>query len=175
MRTVASFAVLLTACVFLSFSVIQPDAALPAKAKRQTMPPPVVFTENEIIPFDLTVFIPCAAGGTGEEVELSGNLHVLFHVTINGNNAVVKTHAQPQGISGIGLTTGRSYQATGVTQDVSKTSASNGQFAFSFVNNFKIIGQGPRNNYLLHETFHVTFNAKGVLTTEVEKFSVECR
>ena len=43
------------------------------------------------------------------------------------------------------------------------------------MNNFRIIGQGPGNNFLVHETFHVTINANGVVTATVDNFSVECK
>jgi hypothetical protein len=39
------------------------------------------FTESFTVPFDTLVFIPCAGGGAGEVVSLSGSLHIpiLFH------------------------------------------------------------------------------------------------
>jgi len=72
---------------------------------------------------------------------------VVTKVTINGNRLHVKVHFQPQGISGIGQTTGDKYQATGVTQDEFGGSFANGQFEETSVNNFRIIGQGNGNNY----------------------------
>src|SRR5213082_3095488 len=95
---------------------------------------------NDRSEIDLTVFVPCAAGGAGELVDLSGPLHTLITFTINGNNVSGKTHFQPQGISGTGETTGDKYQATGVTQESFKGSFQNGQFGDTFVNNFRIIG-----------------------------------
>ena len=43
----------------------------------------------------------------------------------------------------------------------------------TYINNFRIIGQDPDNNYLVHETFHVTVNANGELTAFVDNFSIE--
>jgi hypothetical protein len=43
------------------------------------------------------------------------------------------------------------------------------------VNNFRIIGQGPGNNYLVHETEHIIFNANGTLTVFHDNFSAACR
>ena len=133
----------------------------------------ITFTDNVQIPFDLIVFVPCAAGGAGEDVALSGTLHVLFHTTIDNSGGFhTKFHFQPQGISGMGLTTGDKYQATGETQGTD-----NGKVGFesTFVNNFKIIGQGPGNNFLVHENFHITVNANGEVTASVDNFSVECK
>ena len=44
----------------------------------------VVFNASNDI--SLSVFVPCAAGGAGEIVDLSGPLHTLISFTINGNN-----------------------------------------------------------------------------------------
>ena len=131
---------------------------------------------NDVSDINLTVFVPCAAGGAGELVDLSGPLHTLITFTINGNNVSGTAHFQPQGIAGIGETTGDKYQATGVTKNPSfKGSFQNGQFTQTYVNNFRILGEGPGNNYLVHETLHVTFNANGTVTVIHDNFSVDCK
>lgn len=130
---------------------------------------------NDTTEISLSVFIPCAAGGAGETVDLSGPLHTLVSSTINGNNVSGYFHFQPQGISGIGDSTGSKYHATGVTSESFNNSLQNGQANLTFVNNFRIIGQGPNNNYLVHETMHVTINADGTATVFHDNFSVECK
>jgi hypothetical protein len=62
-----------------------------------------------------------------------------------------------------------------VTQDHFKGSLTNGQFNQTFVNNFRIIGQGPGNNFVLHENFHLTINANGEVTTVHDNFSADCK
>jgi len=96
-------------------------------------------------------------------------------ITINGNNVSGYFHFQPQGISGTGEMTGEKYQATGVTQESFKNSFQNGQANSTYVNNFRIIGQGPGNNFLVHETLHFTINAKGAVTVFHDNFSVACK
>jgi hypothetical protein len=141
-------------------------AAQTQSASAQAAP----FTINLQFPITISVFVPCALGGAGEVVDLSGMLHELFHVVSTpGGRLQLKLHDQPQGISGTGETSGEKYQATGVTQQLSNTNT------FTFVNNFRIIGQGPDNNFLVHELFHVTVNANGEITAFVDGTSVECR
>jgi len=108
-------------------------------------------------------------------VLISGTLHIQQHITINDNRANIKSHFQPQGAGGVGLTTGDTYNATGVTQEQDSLPLTNGATEFTFINNFKIIGQGPDNNLLIHQTVHVTVNANGDVTTTVDNLSVECR
>ena len=124
---------------------------------------------------NLNVLVPCANDGAGEVVALSGSIHTLITSTINDNRVSGKVHNQPQGISGTGQTTGDKYQGTGVTQSHFTESLVNGQANETFVNNFRIVGQGPGNNFLLHIVAHITFNANGDVTVDHEVTGVECR
>src|SRR5262249_16500737 len=128
-------------------------------------------TSNDIT---LSVFIPCAAGGAGEIVDLSGPLHTLLTFTINNNNASGVIHFQPKGISGTGETTGLKYQATGVTSTSFEFSFQNGHVIQTFINRFDIIGQGRGNNFRIQETAHITLNADGTVTVFFDNFIVEC-
>jgi hypothetical protein len=155
---------LLLAVTLVSIAAL---TALPAAAQA------ITFRDNVRVPFETIVFVPCAAGGAGEEVFLSGSIHLLFVTTIDaGGGFHSKFHFQPQGVSGFGLITGDKYQGTGVTQG-----HFNGKVGVqdTFVNNFRIIGQGPGNNFMIHETFHVTINANGEVTAFVDNFRVTCR
>lgn len=173
MKKLVFFAILLLATALLSFTGKNFITQVPSQANKVMKPSGV--DVNTSVPTNLLVFVPCADDGAGELVFLEGNLHILTSLTINGNNFSAKSHFQPQGISGTGQTTGDKYQATGVTQDEFKGSFQNGQFEETFVNNFRIIGQGPGNNYVVHETYHLTINANGTITASVDNFSVDCK
>ena len=128
---------------------------------------------NDIDFTGFTVTVPCADGGAGEDVVFEGNLHILIAVTLDGKGGFhIKQHFQPQGLQGVGLSTGDKYQATGVTQI-----HFNGQVGqtITFINNFRMIGQGPGNNFLVHENYHLTVNANGVVSVEHDNMSVECK
>jgi hypothetical protein len=135
----------------------------------------VTSTTNLQIPTTLVVSVSCANGGAGELIQVEGDLHVIFHTTISSSgNFHSKSHFQPMGISGYGLTTGDSYQATGVTQD---EFSSNAPFPIeeTFINNFRMIGQGPGNNFSVHETLHITYNANGDITAFQDNLNVDCK
>ena len=141
-------------------------SAVPANAAVQV---------NDTTEISLTVFVPCALGDLGEVVDLAGPLHTLVTYTINGNNISGKFHFQPQGITGTGETSGDKYHATGEIQETFTSKLQNGHATLTFVNNFKIIGQGPGNNYLVHEDHHFTVNADGTMTVSHDNFSVDCK
>jgi hypothetical protein len=132
-------------------------------------------TINDRTDVDFTVYIPCAAGGLGEVVALAGPLHTMLSYTINSNNVGGLFHFQPQGISGLGESSGNTYQAMGVTKESFKVSLQNEQAAVTFVNNFRLVGQGTGNSFLVHESLHFTFNANGSVTVIHDNFMVECR
>ena len=133
------------------------------------------FNTNEKIALNLSVFIPCANGGAGEDVVLTGDLHVLTTFVINNNIVKGTYHYQPMGISGVGSITGDKYQATGETRVDLKGSFFNGQYQESYTNNFRIIGQGADNNYIIQEVYHITINANGAVTTLVDNFTADCK
>jgi hypothetical protein len=133
----------------------------------------VTTNDTQTIPF--AEFIPCANGGAGEVVSGTIRLHTLITSTVNGSKVSGKTHFQPQGGSLVGETTGDAYRPTGVTQDTFNGSLQNGVYTQTFVNNFRIIGQGPGNNFLVHESFHLTINANGVTTVTHDNVSEDCK
>ncbi len=134
---------------------------------------PVVTSEK--VPLELYVNVSCASGGTGEDVYLTGELHIVSAVVFNGTGGLtLQSHYQPMGVSGVG-STGTQYRATGITRDTLTVAAASLPFTATYVNNFRIIGAGPDNNYLVHETFHATVNANGTVTTSVDNFSMECK
>ena len=150
--------------VMLMVALLGPASALAAADS---------FTVSQKFPIDILVFIPCANGGAGEDVELTGYLHDLFHVTFTPSGGFrLSVVDNPQGISGTGFTTGAKYQGTGITRDNFGGRVGSEE---TFVNNFRIIGQGPGNNFLVHENLHITVNANGTLTVFRDNFSVECK
>jgi hypothetical protein len=149
-----------TVVILLSFAVI-PQAQAEVQA-------------NESVPLSSTVFVPCANDGIGELVDLSGNLHILVTATINKNHVSGTTHYQPQGVVGEGMDTGNKYQGVGVTQDHFSGALQGGSYTYTFTNSFMIIGQGPGNNFTIHETFHITINANGEITVEADNLRTAC-
>ena len=155
--------------LFLTFTLVLMTVltVAPASARATTI------TDNVQISIDIVAFVPCVAGGDGEYVFFSGTLHGVSVTTIDDTGVFhTQLHFQPQGISGDGLTTGANYQWTGATQ-----ASFNGQVGYenTFINNYRVIGEGPNNNLLIHQTFHATAQPDGEVTIVVDDYSVECK
>lgn len=128
---------------------------------------------NVVVPLDLSTFIPCANGGSGEVVTLTGTLHVLYNVTTDNQGGVhVKSHFQPQQVSGVGSITGDRYQGTGATQEMYTTRVGS---THTYVNVFRVIGQGPGNDYRVFELTHTTVHPDGRVSANVDQSRVDCR
>ena len=134
-----------------------------------------VFTSSDKFQVSILTFVPCANNGNGENVLLEGTLHETYHLTMNGDKFHLKIIDNPQGITGTGEVTGEKYQATGETQEEFNENFTNGHFTDSYVNNFKIIGGGTGNNYLVHENYHMTVNANGTVTTTLDHLTIDCK
>ena len=65
----------------------------------------------------------------------------------------------------------RHQNANGVTQE---HTAIGPALNDTFINNFRIVGQGPDNNLEVHENIHITINANGEVTSTVDNESIEC-
>ena len=138
------------------------------------MPANAAVTANFTTQIDITMPVLCP-DGFAENVHLTGSLHVLMSSTSNGNNVSGRYQFQPKGVTGIGETTGYEYQGTGVTEQTFTTSLQNGQANLTFVNNFRLISHGPGENYLVHETMHITINADGTVTVNFDNLSIDCK
>lgn len=127
-------------------------------------------------PFNSSLLISCANGGQGETVALSGEVEIVSHSSTDANGGVhLSMHVRPSSVTGVGATSGLTYRGTGGGL-VSQFDAADGFPAvYTMINNFRIIGQGPGNNVLMHMTIHVTMNDSGDQTAQVDLSSQECK
>ncbi|MBV9109102.1 MAG: hypothetical protein JO306_06835 [Gemmatimonadetes bacterium] len=132
----------------------------------------VTTTRNFDTPYRSKVFVPCANGGAGEKVESVGTIHRLIHITANDNSFHITLHANPQDVTGTGLTTGDTYQTRG-TFNAHENDVLPG-VTESIRDAFKLVGPGPDNNFTIVETYHLTINNNGEPVVDTEEFSIEC-
>jgi hypothetical protein len=61
-----------------------------------------------------------------------------------------------------------------VTQDVLVLNG-DPPLAYTSVNNFRLIGPGPVNNFTVHPVLHLNVNANGEVTVSLDSGKTECR
>ena len=127
------------------------------------------FTENEIEQDSFDIRVACP----GELIRLTGRFHYLSHTTIDGNGRYhTKFHVNPIGVFGFGWPSGNIYHGTGVTQWQNEGIVGAPQI---FINNFRLISQGTAPNFMVHVNTHITVNANGDVTTNVDHTTMTCK
>jgi hypothetical protein len=121
------------------------------------------------------VWVPCANGGVGEFVDLSGTLHVLRKLTEGSDSVSATEHFQPQGVRGVGESTGAVYEGTGVTRTGFTFSLHDGSGEQSYDNTFQLIGHGTAANFRVRQHRHLKLDANGQVTVNVDTTTVDCR
>lgn len=131
----------------------------------------VTVTTNETLPFTNTMPNPC----NGDIVTFSGDIHVVNHFTTDaGGGTHVKTHGNYQSVSGTGTPSGAQYRVV-TTSNETINDNDGPQTEVSSVQVLNLISQGSGPNFRLRIVFHITINANGTTTSQVEESSIECR
>ena len=129
-------------------------------------------SSNVSAPLATSAFVPCADGGAGEVVNLTGSLHILTTETFDSAGGVHGTLLfNPQGVSGVGSVSGVAYRGTGATLS---TFTSTVGAVSTLVNNFRIVGAGGAATLQVHENVAVVVNANGTVTASVDHVVVTC-
>ena len=162
----------------LGIAVVVSACADSPTAPMSDQPPSLAVTSSSqtTMNFNRRVWVPCANDGAGESVALLGRIEIHSQATEDQQGGVhLITLVRPSGVIGIGLGTGQTYRGTGGTLEAEGYDYDGYPARYAFVNNFRIIGQGPGNNLLMHMTLHQTVNADGEILADVDFTSLECR
>lgn len=128
-------------------------------------------TTNEDIPFNSSLTNTC----NGDMVTFSGTLHVVNTYTVDASGGThLKTHTNYQDVTGTGTPSGLTYNVRTVSNEVVNDN-DGPQSEATVISTVKLISQGPALNFFLRVVMHVTVNANGETTSEVQEVSIECR
>jgi hypothetical protein len=123
----------------------------------------------ETQPFDQLLTI-C----NGDVVHLTGQLLVVMTETATPSGGLtMSVHFQPQGVTGVDLSTGTVFHATGLTRDLVVNTPPGGATE-TFVNRFHIQATGGAQSYIVSELFHVTVTPDGTVRVLFDNFSSTC-
>lgn len=151
-------------------SPIAPRPLAPAAAAAE------VSAETMTLPFNRTLFIPCANGGAGEKVTLVGLVELQTRTTESEDGGMhVHTHARPSQIIGAGHTTGAVYRGVGATSEHEAFLAGGEEKRYTFVSMMRFVGQGPGNNLSMHVVVHQAWNDAGELVADVDLNAQSCK
>ena len=118
------------------------------------------------IPIEETIiqFEACA----GEVVEFHLREQLVSHLSFDAQGQVhFHSIVNDKGTTAVGLTSGATFHQVGATRETDKFVGSLPAI-ISFVNVLHLIGEGSVPDIRIHETFHLTISARGVVTVERE-------
>jgi hypothetical protein len=133
-----------------------------------TLPALAETVVNMTIPINSTVTNPC----NGENVAESGNIHELFHVTIDSNGGYHSDiHVNMQDVKGVG-DQGNTYTIPGLFHG-----SFNGQVGSesTFTGTFNVISTGSAPNFIMQEDTHATVHPDGTVTSTHADFRTACQ
>jgi hypothetical protein len=122
-------------------------------------------------------FVPCANGGAGEYVDLSGTFTSLFAETSDKNGG---RHVVSQGrwtVSGVGETTGDRYQGSSNTVGTATFAPDEllGEQLREVTQRIPVRIVGRQANFSAYIRMHLTYTPDGTLTADVYETSVDCK
>src|SRR5438034_3668815 len=129
-------------------------------------------TSVQSVPLTLTASVPCANGGLGESVQLTGSLHIVATTTFDAAGGIhLYSHFSPQDVSGTGLVSGASYRGTGVTASQLNLFPGIQQIV---VNNFQLVGTTGAPSLRVHEILVFVVDANGKVTVAFDDLRLTC-
>lgn len=112
----------------------------------------------------------------GEEIRVEYREQLVEHESVDAQGRThIHMNINDKGSTAVGLTSGATYRQVGTTRenDLIIDPASLPR-VFSFVNVLDLIGRGTGTNLTIHEVFHLTINASGVITADRETVRITC-
>ena len=124
------------------------------------------------VPFETTVYVPCANGGVGEYVELSGYTNFIYQMQWNNNSFSMVYHENAHQVTGVGTISGDIFVASGGTNGTVTGSWVNNQWVGNTTSIMKVVS--PNANFTVTYKDRITVTSDGTVTVENTDITVVC-
>lgn len=125
------------------------------------------------IPYSKTVFVPCANGGAGENVSVTGNIHVVYQMTWTDQAFTLVYHDNLANATAVGLTSGETFVASGGTQGTVYGPWFSNQWVGSTVRKLRLVG--PNTQFSINYKMKFIITPDGEVRVDVEEETVDCQ
>jgi hypothetical protein len=106
---------------------------------------------------------------TQELMNYHGNVHVVVQGVINDNKMSTVEHVNYMNLYAVGENSKEIYRGS-VTQNISSnTSNKDGSYTYTGQLHLKFVSPGGKNNFVQKIFYHITINANGETTSEIDK------
>lgn len=152
------------------------DTPVSPETGRTLQPNFAATTSTTSVQIPINFILPAGfAGCTEEPIQFTGTLHIVMHFTTSASGrSLSHLSFNDLNFAGVGLETGAKYRRTGATTQTEQVDGPL-PIVVTITDAFNFIGQGSAPNLLIHTTFHVTVNANGEVTAEIDDFRLDCK
>ena len=124
------------------------------------------------VPFETTLYVPCANGGAGENVTLTGFTNFIYGMTWTDHGFTMVYHDNFHEVTGVGLTSGETFVASGGTNGIVLGVWYSGQWVGTTISQMKVIGKNTR--FTITFKYHITVTPDGNVTVNSREQTVDC-
>ena len=124
------------------------------------------------VPFETTVFVPCANGGAGEDVKLTGFTNFIYGLVYTDHGFTLVYHDNVHQVTGVGLSSGEKFVASGGTNGTVNGVWYSSQWVGNTTTQMKIIGQSTKFTVIYKH--HITVSQDGSVTVNNIEQTADC-
>ena len=123
------------------------------------------------VPFTTSYGDPC----TMEPIAFTGYMSTRISTTLDASGGIhFNVSIDQTSLSGVGTLSHNDYHASSEYHNVENTEGP-APLTTTVVDNFRILGPDPKDNFIFHMNSHLTVNANGVPTAQVDNVQADCR
>ena len=124
------------------------------------------------VPFETIMFVPCANGGAGENVLLTGFTNFIYGMTWTDHGFTALYHDNVLQVKGVGLSSGESFVASGGANGTVLGVWFSTQWVGTTIRQMRIIGQNTR--FTVTYKYHMTATPGGDVTVKSTEQTADC-
>ena len=124
------------------------------------------------VPFETIVFVPCANDGAGEDVQLTGFTNFIYGLVYTDRGFSMLYHDNVHQVTGIGLSSGESFVASGGTNGTVQGVWYSTQWVGNTTTQMKIVGQNTMFTVIYKH--HITVSQDGSVTVNNTEQTADC-
>jgi GTPase len=125
------------------------------------------------VPFETTLFVPCANGGAGEDVIFTGFTNFIYQMTWTDQNFTLVYHDNVHQVTGVGASSGEKFVATGGTNGTVMGSWVNSQWIGSTIQQLRVVGRN--NSFFVTYKYHIAISSDGKVVVNSNEDRADCR
>ena len=124
------------------------------------------------VPFERSLFVPCANSGAGEELLLTGKTNFVYQMSWSKHRFTMVYHDNVHDVTGVGLYTGDQFAMSGGTNGTVMGSFVNSQWIGTTIQQLKVVGRN--SSFIVIYKYHIVVTSDGNVVVKSKEETAEC-